>query len=164
MDVGQGTGSPAAFPACRQRAEPASKHSSSLDRQMDTLGKSTCDSRAQARHEQVFTHHGDAPVQFSRCLRMPKSKKDTEKFKDSCRAGTGARSFPGMVCGKQGAKGFPGTFSSLCCSWQTPYNCLYEGRGGAAEGLTRGYSQHPQGFCLPCLCLLPPGPFPREGA
>lgn len=47
MDVGQGTGSPAAFPACRQCAESASNHSSSLDRQMDTLGKSICDSCVQ---------------------------------------------------------------------------------------------------------------------
>lgn len=37
------------------------------------------------------------------------------------------------------------------------------GGGGSGGGPSRVYSLQMQGFCLPCLCLLPPGPFPREG-
>lgn len=72
----------------------------------------------------VYTPLG-APVQLRRASRW-QNPKNTEKFKASCRAGAGVCSFPGMVCGKQGAEGFPGTFSSRCCSWHTPYSCLYE--------------------------------------
>lgn len=52
--VGQGTGSPAAFPDSCQRAEPASNHSSSLDRQLDMLGKSICDSWVQEATGRYF--------------------------------------------------------------------------------------------------------------
>lgn len=94
---------------------------------MDILGKSTCDSWAQQATSRCL-HTTGCSSAVQQVLQDGKLQK-TQKFKDFCTAGTGACSFPGMVCGKQGAKGFPGTFSSQCCSWQTPYDWLYE-QGG----------------------------------
>lgn len=57
------------------------------------------------------------------------------------------------------------TFSPGTVSGRHYTDQLYEdgGGGGSGGGPSRVYSLQMQGFCLPCLCLLPPGPFPREG-
>lgn len=73
-DAGQGTRSPAAFPACRQLpyqcAGPASNPSSGLVGQKDTLGKSTCDSWVREATGRCSHTTG--------CSRMAKSKRHRE--------------------------------------------------------------------------------------
>lgn len=120
MGVGQGTGSPAAFHASMQN-QPQTTAPAWTDRWMH-LERALVILGSRKPQAGVDTPLG-APVQVSRCFRMAKSKRHRE---DSCSAGTGACSVPGMLCGKQGAKAFPGTFSSWCCSWQSPYNWFYE--------------------------------------
>lgn len=156
MDAGHRE--PCSIPSLQIVAIAVCRTSSSLDRQMDTLGSSTCDCWVQEATSRCSHTTGcssaaqqvlqDGKSKTQRCSKTP-AEQDHVHSQGCCVGsreprGSRAPSPPGAAPG-------------------TPLQLLYE-EGRSAEDLPRGYSQQSQDFCLPCLCLLCPGPFPREGA
>lgn len=157
-------GSSAAFPACRQCAEPAPKHSSKLDRQMDTLGSSTCDCWVQEATSRCSHTTGCSQcksknfwictqqvLQDGKSKTQRSSKTEQEQGQDHVHS-------QGCCVGSREPKGSRAP-SSPGAAPGTPLQLLYE-EGGLLRVCPGVIHCNPRVFACPTCACFPLAPFP----